>query len=322
VKLPKLRRNGNAWYFDPCTGKPRRWIPLGTDAVIAMRRYQAMVKRGTPSAGTIAQIVDAFIDNPPADSDWSEGTVKQYRAWANHLADRFGDLYPDELRREDILRYLDECPRTSARGEISLLRQALERAVRRGEASDNPCIGAKPESRKRSRRKRLLSDAEVAAIRAAGCPLLRVAIDLAHLTGLRVSDLCRLQWNDFADSIQTQKTGARLRYTLSDDLRAVLDAARALTGRVSSLTVLSERGRPVTRYRLGDLWRAACDKAGVKDAQMRDMRAKAGTDADDAGQDAQKLLGHTTPATTRLYLRGRKITTVEPVRRRKGVTGA
>jgi hypothetical protein len=50
---------------------------------------------------------------------------------------------------------------------------------------------------------------------------------------------------------------------------------------------------------------------------LRDVRAKSASDADSAGQDAQRLLGHTSSNTTRNYLRGRRVVTVEPVKRRK-----
>lgn len=195
-----------------------------------------------------------------------------------------------------------------------LLRQVYERAVRRGYADSNPCIGAKPERRQRPKRTRYVTDGEMDAIRRHACPLLAVAIDLAYLTALRSGDLCRARWSDFVEHVETQKTGARIRFTLNDELRAVLDQARALQGRVGTLTVLCERGHSITRWRLGELWRRACKAAGVAGAQFRDLRAKSATDDPD---EAQKRLGHTSPQTTRVYMRGREITVVEPTRRRK-----
>jgi integrase len=295
VKLPRLRQKGNAYYYDT-QAKPRRWIALGSNLPAALREYERLTRKG--ERGTVAAMLESWL-------------------WAAHLVRVFGDMRPCDLTRFDVLRYMDECPRTSARAEISMLRQAFERAVRRQEAQTNPCVSVKAQAPKVSERTRYLTDTELAAIHSAGTPLLRVAVDLAYLLALRVNDLCRLRWDDFAEHVQTGKTGARLRFGMSDDLRAVLDDARALAGRVASLTVLSERGRPVTRYRIGDLWRRACHVAGIEDAQLRDVRAKSATDADAAGQDAQKLLGHTTPQTTRRYLRGRQIATVQPVKRRR-----
>lgn len=144
-----------------------------------------------------------------------------------------------------------------------------------------------------------------------------MAIDLADLTGARVSELCRARWDDFGDGkpLPPGKTGIRMRYELTADLAPVLEAARALQGRVACLTVLSERGRPVERHRIGELWRAACKAAGVEDAQFRDLRAKAGTEELAAGGDPTLLLGHMDPRTTRIYLRGRRVVTVKPRKR-------
>lgn len=222
------------------------------------------------------------------------------------------------MTQAHVLQYLDVCERTSARGEISLLSGAYRAAMRAGHVSFNPCIGARSD-KPRSKRDRYITDDELAAVRAVASPLLAVAIDLAYLTGLRVSDVCALRWNSFeaGGHVRTAKTGARTRYTLTDDLRAVLAEARALQGDLPCLYALSINGRKVSRYMIGKWWRAACDKAGVADAHWHDIRAKAGTDADAAGQDATALLGHQSAQTTKVYLRGKKIVEVQPVRRRK-----
>ena len=160
------------------------------------------------------------------------------------------------------------------------------------------------------------SDDELAAIRDKASPLLQAAIDLAYLTGLRVSDLLAARWDQFKDDgiIENVKTGVRQRFALTDDLEAVLKAARALQGRISSLYVLCGRGgQPLKRQRVGVWWRKACKAAGVKNAVWHDLRAKAGTDADAAGLNAQNYLGHASAQTTRTYLRGKRILTVVPM---------
>jgi integrase len=315
VKLPRFHQKGLA-YYHVTSARPRKWTPLGSDLVAAMKEYKRLERSAERHPGTVAAIVHAYIESRR--DKLTASSRSQYRAWADHLARVFDGMAPAEISRADVLQYLDTCPRTSVRSEISLLRQALEREVRGGRLEHNPCVGAKPIEPIRSKRTRLLTDPEFAQIRDHAGALLRVAMELAYQTGLRVSDLCRLRWNDFDQGghVHTEKTGARMRYAITDDLAAVLEAARALSPRVATLTVLSERSRPVNRHRIGDLWRAACAAAGVVDAQFRDIRAKSATDADETGQDAQKLLGHTTPATTRTYLRGRKITPVIPLRRR------
>ena len=157
-------------------------------------------------------------------------------------------------------------------------------------------------------------------IRDSASPLLQVAIDLAYLTGLRIADLLAVRWDQFKGGgiIEHGKTGVRQHFILTGDLRSVLDAARALQGRVGSVHVLAGRGgQPLKRQAVGVWWRKACAAAGVKGAVWHALRAKAGTDADAAGSDAQKLLGHASAQTTRTYLRGKRIISVEPVRRKR-----
>src|SRR5512139_3382515 len=127
MKLPRLRQKGAAYYFDT-QAKPRRWIPLGSDLPAALRQYQKLIRK--PAIGTVAGMLDAYLSS----RQWKPQTRALYDTWVDHLVRVFGDLQPDEVTRQDVLRYLDECPRTSYAGEVSLLRQAFEHAVRQGRA--------------------------------------------------------------------------------------------------------------------------------------------------------------------------------------------
>lgn len=312
-KLPRLRWKGKAAYFDTCR-KPRYWIPLGSDWPTAHRKYLTLIEQ-PQGVGTVGRMLSVYLESLRAKI--TPLSHELYRGWNRHLSGVFGHLQPDEITQAHILQYLDRCPRTSARGEISLLSGAYRMAMVDGLVSFNPCVGARS-GKPRAKRDRYLDDAELAAIRAKASPLLQVAIDLSHLTSLRVSDLCKLRWGDFAADghVRTTKTGARARFAMTDDLRAVLDAAKALQRDLASLNVLCAHGRPLNRHLIGVWWRAAAKAAGVGDAQWRDIRAKSATDADTEGQDATALLGHMSPNTTRIYLRGKQIKVVQPLRRK------
>jgi len=308
VKLPNFHKKGDAYYYVRGTA-PRKWIPLGSNLALAIRRYDRMKAKGP--AGTLGDLVDAWLASPP--NGITPQTLHVYRTYAGNVARVFGELYPDEVGRSDVLRYLDECPRTTALHEISILRRVYERAIRAGIASANPCLGARPESYSRPKRDRLISEAELAAIRTHAPPLLQVAIDLAYATGLRPGDLCRLRWGDLETGVKTRKTGAWLRFEATDDLRAILEAAKALQGRIAVLTVLCERGRQTHPDRLRDLWQRACRDAGVENAQFRDIRAM---NASADPENAQQRLGHASAQMTRTYLRGRQVSDVAPLKRK------
>ena len=314
--LPHLRKVGNAWYFDH-GGKPRRWEALGTDEARALAKYRTLLARRGAVAGTVDAMLREHLESLPGAV--APSTLKQYRVWRMHLSGVFGHLRPDEVSQADVLQYLDECPRTSFRGEVSLLSQAYWHWMRQRRITFNPCAGVHTK-RPRSRRDRLLLDTELDAIMAKGGERLAVAVELAFATGLRISDLCALRWQDFdGGHVRTRKTGARQAYERTEALDDVLTRARALQARVASPFVLCDRrGQPYDRHALGRLFRQAGKAAGVKDAQFRDLRAAAGTakDQEEGERAAQAFLGHTDARTTRIYLRGRKVTTVRPATRK------
>jgi integrase len=321
MNRPGLRRKNRAWYFDT-GGKPRKWIPLGSDEAAALIAYERLAAR--PASGTVAAMLQAYMVHLEAGGEGTKGepvapaTLAQYRAWHTHLHRVFGHLAPEAVTQGDVLLYLVRCPRTSSRGEISFLSGAYRLAMLDERITFNPCIGAKL-GKPRAHRDKNLTHAEYDALYAVSGPLLRLFLDLAYMLALRVSDVCSLRWDQFDDgsAVHTKKTGARQRFTLTEDLRAVLEEARAMQGNVISMYVIpGSRGRPIDRHKVGDLFRAACKAAGVADAQPRDIRAKAGTERDAEGGDAQRLLGHEDARTTKVYLRGKRVRVVEPMKRR------
>jgi integrase len=321
--FPRLRRKGKAFYYDTQSKPVRHWIALGSDPVVAVERYKRL-ESAKGRAGTVDRMIAEYLEHLAGGGKGALGepiaksSLRAYRIWHVHLSGVFGSMDPATITQADVARYLADCRRTTARNEIAVLSGAYHHAMLHSRLTFNPCAGVKSNV-KRRRRERYLEDGELAAVRVQAAPIVQVAIDLAYLTSLRVSDLIRLRWDDFtAESvIQHRKTGSRQRFVLTDDLRDVLAAAKALQGRVASLYVLSHRGAPLKQRTLGNWWTKACRAAGVEDAHWHDIRAKAGTDADEAGQNAQRLLGHADARTTAGYLRSKRVIEVEPVRRRK-----
>ena len=323
TRFPRLRQKGKAFYYDT-QETPRRWIPLGSDSAAAMKTYRRLYERDG-ELGTVSRLLSDYLAHLEAGGRGSfgrpvtGGTLVLYHDWAKKVGAVF-PILAIEVTQGDVARYLHDCARTSARGEISLLSGAYQFAMARGGLTFNPCIGVRA-SRPRSKRTRAITDAEFLAVREKAPPLLRVAMDLAYITGLRKSDLINLRWNQFGDAgvIEHKKTGFRQHFELTDDLREVLDEARTLQGKIGSVYVLSGRGgKPLNGHTVNVWWRKAAAAAGVTGTVWHDLRAKAGTDKDAAHGDAQKFLGHTDARTTRGYLRGRSVVSVEPLRRRKG----
>lgn len=314
--MRNLRKRGAVWYYDH-GGKPRRWERLGTDEAVALARYEAIRAGAAVPRGTVDAMLGDYLARPRA--PLAPGTLVNYRNFRGHLSAVFGYLDPATLTQGDIVRYLRTCPRKSARGEIGLLSLAYVAWIEEGRLTFNPCFGVRIKL-PTSRRDRLLTADELERVIAAAPERIAVAIELAYALGLRIGDLCALRWSDFADGVQTAKTGARLRYERTPELDALLARAKALQARVGSLYVLCARaGRQWKPDGLRRHWWAACRAAGVTNAHFHDLRAAGATalDAEHGRIAAQRFLGHKSPQTTERYLRDKRAAAVTPLVRKK-----
>lgn len=316
LKLPRLRWKGAVAYFDH-GGKPRRWERLGTDPVAIQRAYDRIMEGRKAPAWTVDAMVGDYLAHPRA--PLAPGTLANYRSFRGHLAKVWGHDAPETLTQADIVRYLRLRKGKTARGEIGLLSLAFVAWMDAGRLEFNPCFGVRVKL-PASRRTRLLLLEEVERVLAAADERLALAIEIAYATGLRIGDLCGLRWADWQEGVQTRKTGVRQAYEQTDDLRGLLDRARALQSRVASLYVLCDRrGRPWTPDRLRSHWHRACAAAGVTDARFHDIRAAAGTEVErrHGRKAAQVFLGHQSEQTTETYLRDRRPNVITPLTRRK-----
>jgi integrase len=185
-------------------------------------------------------------------------------------------------------------------------------AVENGYCTHNPCIGLPlyPVDK----RDRLIQWGEFHAIREKAAPQLQCFMDLLVTTGQRPNDVLHIKRSDMTDEgivFRQGKTGAKLLVKWTPDMSEAVERAKALPG-VASLNLFRTRRGAVPSYQsVYEAWQAACKAAGVTDAQLRDLRALAGTEARRQGMDPQALLGHASPNMTKRYLRDRETPTVE-----------
>ena len=95
---------------------------------------------------------------------------------------------------------------------------------------------------------------------------------------------------------------------ITPSVHEALDRARQLDDGKSIYVVHTGRGQPYTANGIGSAWRRACVRAGVENATLRDIRAKAATDAKKLGYTRKEIsigLAHTDEGMTLHYLRGR-----------------
>lgn len=285
--------------------KRGKWTRLGGDLTAALKAYAQFVD--TPSGG-MGELIRMAM--PSITLHVAENTRKQYDLVARKLINIFQEFAPHQVLPKHIAqmrRELAVTPNMTNR-MLSVLRMVFDYAVEEQLVDGNPCIGIKRLAE--GKRDRLLSPREYEAIHAVAPPRLQIVMDLLRLTGQRVTDVLRIRYADLSEegiAFKQQKTGAKLVVRWSPELREVTERARLLDDHIRALTLLHGRGgKPVDYRSTHDQWVTACAKAKVEDADLRDLRPMAATAAKLQGVDPTALLGHTSPAMTKRYLRNKE----------------
>ncbi len=198
----------------------------------------------------------------------------------------------------------------------------------------NPCAGIK--GYRETGRDHYVDDSVYHQIYTHANDMLKIAMDLADLTGQRPADIRKMRWSDIKQGllwISQGKTQARLRIRVTGALEDVVDRARARREALSSQKVVlsdaivtDDEGNPITQGTMRGAWeRARAQAAKLNPAmandiimsQFRDLRARAGTDVDaEKGLSAARdLLGHEQEKMTRHYVRNRAGKIVDPLDR-------
>lgn len=312
-KLPVRlhKKNGRFYYVHR-----NKWTALSRDYHDALIEYARLMR---PAASGMQALLDSFMLD--ARQRIAPSTLKTYACAVEKLRAAFIEFSPDQVKPMHVAQVMDHHRATPAMANAmrNCLKQAFAYAVRTGQAEINPVQFIAPFKEKK--RGRYLSETEFCAIKAKATPTLQAIMDICYLTGQRIGDVLKIRYSDISDEglfFQQQKTGNRLSVEMSADLRAAIDSARALHRSVKGLTLFHTRqGKPFAYWTVRTLWERATKAAGVTDAHLHDLRAKAATDAKKQGIDSRALLGHTTETAHNRYLRSKEIPTVQPVKMAK-----
>ena len=301
-------RHGAFYYVK--RGKWTRLAPA-SDLQAALAEYARIRER---NVGGMAELIEATL--PHLTAGKAAATVELYTSAAKKLAEMLAEFSPQQLRPadvQDVMDLLRETPVMANRCR-SILSMVMQRAVAAGTVAFNPVRDIARHGTS-SRTRRITLD-EFERIMAHASPRLAVVMRLCAITGQRVGDVLGLKRDALRDEgieFAQAKTGARLVVAWTPELRAAVDAAKALHGRVASLYVVKGRGpKPLAYQPIYRDWLAACDRAKVLDANIHDLRAMAGSEAKRQGLDPQALLGHRTERMTLTYLRDRDVPIVTP----------
>lgn len=264
---------------------------------------------------------------------WKKGT-KALQNQLNIIENAFADFDVVQIKPYDIGQFLEQWEgRRAAQSYRGHLSKFFEWCChKRGLIDVNPARQISLEAP--PKRDVYITDDQYRAIHAAllygndGKPtrtggMVQCYMDLLYLLYQRGTDVRLLRWDQVTgDSILFKPTkterssGAKVRVPISPDAAAIFARLKTI-GKLKSIYVIhTEHGQPYTSNGIGSLFKRACARAGVVGVTLKDIRAKAATDAKSMGYDerqVQAALAHTDGATTRDYIRSREIPVSEVV---------
>lgn len=316
----RWRHKHGAYYYRVPPGSESQWdgkqeFRLG---VTLAEAYRAWALRLDPPEGI--RLLGDLFDRYAAEVVPAKAPKTQVsnRLSLRRLRCVFASVPVVALKPRHAYRYRDEVTRkhgaASANRDLEVLSHSLSKAVEWGLADHNPLKG---QVRKNvvKRRERYVEDWELSEALQVASPLLAAYIRLKLLTGLRRSDLLRLDESSIRTEgilVQTSKTGVSLLITWTDELRDAVERARAARPRRDSPWLFpTSRGKCFAKVDgtapgFDSLWRRFMTRVMgetriITRFQERDLRKKTASDMDLSA--ASELLGHTTGATTARHYR-------------------
>lgn len=291
--------------------KRGKWEKLAATLPDALAEYARRIQ--THSSGSMPALIDRVLAHHSP--KLATSTQSQYHIAGEKLKKFMADFTPEQVKSKHVAAiklHLADTPNMANR-VLSVLRIVFQYAVEWQLCESNPCVGIKRHDE--AKRTRYITDEEYAAIYAAAPPRLQIIMDMLYLTGQRIGDVLRIRYADIDQdgiTFMQQKTGASLLVRWSPDLRATVERARNLHGNLRALTLLHNRRGKTPDYSTTKIqWNRACEKAGVTDAHIHDLRAKSLTHAKQQGFNPQTLAGHTSEAMTDRYIRLRETPQVD-----------
>ena len=245
-------------------------------------------------------------------------SVKEQKNRAAHLSRVravFSEMLPPEVNASHVRAFRDKIGERKGRAwgrpqlavkALATLSHVLTWAAEWGVIEKNPCFGVQRPPQ--PRRTRYPTDAEFAAVYKRCRPMHQIAMDLALLTALRRDDILKLDRDAITDEgllVHTSKTDKALLFAWSDDLRAVIDRALAISPRVRRHIICNKQGRRYTPDGFSTVWRQSRQGALeehelLESFRFNDIRAKSASDDDNADR-ASLRLGHTNRQTMERY---------------------
>lgn len=322
---PRRQRSGKIYYYLYTTGKPRKEIALGSDFILALRKYAELNIADTSKGEAVfGDIIKRYVVE--ALPKLADNTIRIQRSDIKHVQAYFGNAPLEQMRPMHIKQFLNKhSDKPTTANRCKRLVSAMWNLARGWGYTDlpNPCEGIKGHSLKK--RTVYITDEVFSIVHEHASAPLRDAMDLAYLTGQRPADALSMSEDDIADgylTITQVKTKQPLRIVISGKLSELIDRIherKKIYRNVTGALLVNLQGKRMTKNVLREHFDAArnaasADRPDIAEAIRQfwfyDLRAKAADDTSDerGEQAASDLLGHDSVRTTQKhYLRRGKI---------------
>lgn len=297
---PRLYAKHGSYYY---VTRGNKWINLGKDLTAARIKW-AELENGHGAAVSMADVIDRYLKDIATQK--APATLAGNQIEAATLRAVFGHMPPTDLTPAGIHDFMIARGKTSqvrANRERSLLHAILRYAVLWGHIDRNP-VGDVPRFAE-APRTRYVTDDEFLAVRAIAPLLVQCMMDLALLTAQRSQDLLSIQRGQiggagivFSPAKTARRKPVKICIEWSEQLRTVVDTLKGLKRPFASLYLItSADGTRLTESGWKTAWQRTINKAMAENLigerfHFHDLRAKAVTDMELAGGNAQSITGH------------------------------
>lgn len=313
--LPKymILEHGGFYYRGPATEWKR--FNLGRTYAEALEKYADFFRER--ELATMADVLDRY-----------QQLVIPHKAQRTQLDNNFqlkairrvfGKMDPKRIQPVHCYAFRDKLgikSPTQANLHLALLKHVFSKAIEWGACPVNPARDVR--KLPLQPRDRYVEDWEFEVVYNVAPERVKVAMDLAVLTGLRRGDILALQRSQLREDgilVKTSKTKRKLLIEWSDELRSVVGRAKRIKPEVRQHLIATRDGKPYTPSGFSTVWQRAMNEAMKKGLEERfsfnDLRAKSATD--DELMAGFERLGHSSPAVTQRVYR-RKPAKVKPLR--------
>lgn len=303
--------------YNPETGKTTKWVKLcpASEGELAARNKLAIllqqVQLPTDSRGDFPiwfnkwklQVLEKRTKDAPHDPArqkiWQDAT-KGLAAVLVKIEDAFSEFHLVQVQPSDVALFVDQWEgRRSAQAYKGHLVKFFAWCNRRGLLNTNPAREVTVD--KPPKRDVYMTDEQYLKIRenlligkdgrpTRSGPMVQCYMDLLFLLYQRGTEVRLLRWDQvteegiaFKPTKTERSTGAKVFIPMTDAIRSVLERAKAIRKMRSMYLIHTEHGQPYTAHGIGSAFERACERAKVTGVTLKDIRAKAATDAKKLG---------------------------------------